>query len=166
MSREGDIAAAAARLWAGRDPEALLSSGARDLNPGTATDWGLPASAWQLAASGTAISLAGGIPDPSTLPKAELLEALGETLGGDDDGALTYGGGLGFEGLREHLAERSTHELGLPATAAALHAHQRLVGRDRNCLRGAARPRRHRPQRVAHVLRHHAHLPRPRGRES
>ena len=117
MSREGDIAAAAARLWAGRDPEALLSSGARDLNPGTATDWGLPASAWQLAASGTAISLAGGIPDPSTLPKAELLEALGAALTSDDDGALTYGGGLGFEGLREHLAERSTHELGLPASA-------------------------------------------------
>ena len=117
MSREGDVAAAAARLWAGRDPEALLSSGARELKPGTATDWGLPASAWQLAASGTAISLAGGIPDPSTLPKAALLEALGEALTSDDDGALSYGGGLGFEGLREQLADRSTHELGLPATA-------------------------------------------------
>ena len=117
MSREGDVAAAAARLWAGRDPEALLSSGARDLSPGSATDWGLPASAWQLAASGAAISLAGGIPDPSTLPKAALLKALGEALTSDDDGALTYGGGLGFEGLREQLAERSTRELGLPASA-------------------------------------------------
>ncbi len=45
MSREGDVAEEAARLWANRDPEALLSSGARDLSPGTATDWGLPASA-------------------------------------------------------------------------------------------------------------------------
>ena len=117
MSREGDVAAAAARLWAGRDPEALLSSGARELKPGTATDWGLPASAWALAGSSQAISLAGGIPDPSTLPKAALLEALGEALTSDDNGALTYGGGLGFEGLREQLAERSTRELGLPASA-------------------------------------------------
>ena len=117
MSREGDVAEAAARLWASRDPEALLSSGARELSPGTATDWGLPASAWEIASRGEAISLAGGIPDPATLPKAALLEALGEALTSDDDGALTYGGGLGFAGLREQLAERSTRELGLPATA-------------------------------------------------
>lgn len=118
MSHEGDLAAEAARLWAGRDPEALLSSGARELSSGTATDWGLPASAWALASGGGAISLAGGIPDPSTLPKAALLEALGRALTSDDDGALTYGGGLGFEGLRDQLAERSTRELGLPATAS------------------------------------------------
>ena len=118
MSREADVAAAAARLWAGRDPDALLSSGARELKPGTATDWGLPASAWALAGSSQAISLAAGIPDPSTLPKAALLEALDEALGSDDDGALTYGGSLGFEGLREQLAERSSSELGLPASAA------------------------------------------------
>ncbi len=117
MSREEDVAAAAARLWAGRDPEALLSSGARELSPGTATDWGLPASAWELASRGEAISLADGIPDPATLPKEALLEALGRVLAGDDGGALTYGGGLGFEGLREQLAERSARELGLPASA-------------------------------------------------
>ena len=117
MSREEDVAAAAARLWAGRDPEALLSSGARELSPGTATDWGLPASAWELAGRGGAISLAGGIPDPSTLPADALLEALGRALARDGSGALSYGGGLGFEGLREQLAERSTRELGLPATA-------------------------------------------------
>ena len=37
-----------------------------------------------------------------------------ETAG---EGALTYGGGLGFEGLREQLAERSARELGLAAGA-------------------------------------------------
>ncbi|MYB42246.1 MAG: PLP-dependent aminotransferase family protein [Chloroflexi bacterium] len=117
VSREEDVAAAAARLWADRDPEALLSSGARELSPGTATDWGLPASAWELASRGEAISLAGGIPDPSTLPAAALREALDHALASDDGGALTYGGGLGFEGLREQLADRSARELGLPASA-------------------------------------------------
>ena len=112
---EDDVAAAAARLWRDRDLEALLSAGARGLNPGTATDWGLPASAWDPARA--TIGLAGGIPDPSTLPRAQLLEALQRALTAEDTGPLTYGGALGFEGLREQLAERSARELGLPATA-------------------------------------------------
>ena len=110
-----DVAASAAALWVGRDFEALLSSGARELKPGTATDWGLPASAWDPARA--TIGLAGGIPDPATLPRAELLEALRRALTAEDTGALTYGGALGFEGLREQLGERSTRGLGLPATA-------------------------------------------------
>ncbi len=59
MSREGDVAEEAARLWANRDPEALLSS-ARDLSSGTATDRSLPASARELASRGEAISLLRG----------------------------------------------------------------------------------------------------------
>ena len=109
----GDVAAEAARLWAERDLDALVSEGARTLNVGTATDWGLPASARGPARE--MIGLAGGIPDPETLPRAELLEAMRRTLTSDDATALTYGGALGFEGLREQLAERSTGELGLPA---------------------------------------------------
>jgi 2-aminoadipate transaminase len=104
-----------ARRWDARDLDALLSAPVRALTTGSATDWGLPASAWDPAA-GT-ISLAAGMPDPASLPRTQLLDALRVALTSADDGPLTYGGGLGLEGLREQLAERSTHELGLPATA-------------------------------------------------
>jgi 2-aminoadipate transaminase len=112
---DGSPTAEAARRWSARELDALLSAPVRALTAGTATDWGLPASAWDPVA-GT-ISLAAGMPDPASLPRAELLEALRGALTSADDGPLSYGGGLGLERLREQLAERSTRALGLPATA-------------------------------------------------
>lgn len=111
-SADGGLAALAGRLWAARDPEQALGAAARELRPGAATDWGLPADAGR-----EAIRLAGGVPDPAALPRAALLGALRRTLGDADPAALTYGGALGGEALRERLAERSRRELGLPAAA-------------------------------------------------
>src|SRR5437762_5935143 len=83
-----------ARLWDGRDVDALISEAARSLAPGSATDWGM-ASAAESAL--TPISLGGGIPDPDTLPKDALLAAVGTALAVADDAALRYGGALGSE---------------------------------------------------------------------
>ena len=110
-----DVASEARRRWAKRDLDALLSEPARALGAGTMTDWGLPAGAGDPRAD--TIGLAAGIPDPETLPQRQLLGALRRVLETAGEGALTYGGGLGFEGLREQLAERSTRELGLAAGA-------------------------------------------------
>ena len=96
--------------WADTDIRTLLSSAALAVGAGTPTDQGVP---WVHApAVEDPILLAGGIPDPATLPAADLLESLEKAL--NDAGALTYGGVLGYEGLREVLAERYGRLDGLP----------------------------------------------------
>ena len=98
--------------WTDVDIRTLLNRAALAVGAGTPTDQGVP---WVHApAVEDPILLAGGIPDPDTLPADELLQSLEKAL--DDTGALTYGGVLGFEGLREALADRYTR-----LDAMALH---------------------------------------------
>jgi 2-aminoadipate transaminase len=52
------------------------------------------------------IALTGGIPDPDSLPFADLAEASRTVLEREGPDALRYGGVQGFQGLREWLAER------------------------------------------------------------
>ena len=88
--------------WADADIRTLLNRAALAVGAGTPTDQGVP---WvQAPATEDPILLAGGVPDPETLPGDELLACLERALG--DTGSLTYGGALGFEGLREALADR------------------------------------------------------------
>ena len=103
-----------ARLWSERDPADLASDAARHLTEGTTTDWGLSGRAQSTIPT---ISLGGGIPDPDTLPRAELLDAMRRALAVDDDSPLRYGGGMGYEPLRAGLAERYTRDRGLPVEA-------------------------------------------------
>jgi 2-aminoadipate transaminase len=102
------------RLWADRDLASMLGGAARAMSAGSATDWGMPA---PLAAAPPP-RVIGGIPDPETLPREELLKALGRVLGEPGDGPLRYGGALGYEPLREAIAERSAHAWGIPLGAA------------------------------------------------
>ena len=96
--------------WADEDIRTLLNRAALAVGAGTPTDQGVP---WVHApATESPILLAGGVPDPETLPRDELLACLERALG--DTGALTYGGVLGFEGLREALADRYSRLDGLP----------------------------------------------------
>ena len=100
----------AASRWTGVDIRELLNEAALAVGAGTPTDQGVP---WVHApAVEDPILLAGGIPDPATLPAADLLRSLEKAL--SDTGALTYGGVLGFDGLREALAERYSRLDGLP----------------------------------------------------
>ena len=88
--------------WARVDIRTLLNEAALAVGAGTPTDQGVP---WVHApAVEDPILLAGGIPDPETLPSDDLLLSLERAL--NDTGALTYGGVLGFEGLREALTDR------------------------------------------------------------
>lgn len=102
------------RLWAEHDIESLTSDAVKHLTAGSATDWGMPAN---VQSPITPISLGGGIPDPDTLPRAELLAAMGRALDVPDDSPLRYGGGVGYEPLRQALADRYTRDRHVPVTA-------------------------------------------------
>ena len=103
-----------ARLWAEHDLDELTSDAVKHLTAGSATDWGMPAT---IQSPVEPISLGGGIPDPDTLPRAELLAAMDRALDVPDDTPLRYGGGIGYEPLREALAERYTRDRHVPVTA-------------------------------------------------
>ncbi len=100
-----------AQLWSHYDLDALTSDAAQYLSAGTATDWGLSS---RDGMSASIISLGGGIPDPASLPRRELVDAMNRALSVPDDGPLRYGGGVGYEPLRVALAERYTRDRGLP----------------------------------------------------
>ena len=55
-----------ASLWAGRDLDNFTSAAAKYLTTGSATDWGMATS---IQSSAPPITLGGGIPDPTTLPR-------------------------------------------------------------------------------------------------
>ena len=102
------------RLWAEHDLDEFTSDAVKHLTAGSATDWGMPAN---VQSPVPPISLGGGIPDPDTLPRAELLAAMDRALDVPDDSPLRYGGGAGYEPLREALAERYTRDRHVPVTA-------------------------------------------------
>ena len=112
--RNTGAATEAARLWAGRDLLDFVNDGVAEMSAGSPTDWGLAAAVESQIAP---ITLGGGIPDPGTLPRSELLEAMGRALATEDDGPLRYGGGMGHEPLRSALADRYTRDRGTPAHA-------------------------------------------------
>ncbi|MEX2445927.1 MAG: PLP-dependent aminotransferase family protein [Dehalococcoidia bacterium] len=112
------LAEEVARLWAARDLDELTTPGAKFLTTGSATDWGMVT---EIESAVPPITLGGGIPDPVSLPRQALVEAMARAVAtedGTDDGALRYGGPEGYEPLREALAARYTRDRGFPVSAA------------------------------------------------
>jgi 2-aminoadipate transaminase len=103
-----------AELWSQYDLDDLASAGVKFVTAGTPTDWGLPSDVQSVV---TPITLGGGIPDPTALPRQGLIEAMARAVDVIDDTPLRYGGAFGFEPLREFLAERYTRDRGYPVTA-------------------------------------------------
>ena len=98
------------------EEEQLQKSLAKRVKAGRGAFW-VAGSARQAPPPVPPIALTGGIPDPDTLPRAELLDAMRRALAVDDDSPLRYGGGMGYEPLRAGLAERYTRDRGLPVEA-------------------------------------------------
>ena len=113
------------QLWQQRDLATLTSKRLQALSAGSPTDWGM--SARPADPKLEPISLAGGIPDAATLPRAALVQAMARALDVDpaaplsalettvdaaltkaagrvDDAPLSYGGAFGYEPLREEIA--------------------------------------------------------------
>ena len=104
----------AADRWSGIDIRNLLSESALSIGAGTPTDSGvssiLPTKVVR------PITLGGGVPDPATLPVVGLQKALTRVLSDTPTESLTYGGTLGFDGLREVLAQRQSRFDSVPLT--------------------------------------------------
>lgn len=91
-----------AELWRDRDLAGYATRLVRGLGAGTVTDWGLGGGGRE--AKRAPISLAGGIPDAATQPRAALLEAMKRALDTPDDAPVVYGGARGYEPLRAEIA--------------------------------------------------------------
>ena len=102
----------AARHWQQVDLRSLLAESALAIGAGSSTDAGLP---WTLPTPlPDPIILAGGVPDPATLPVDDLRDSFDRVLSTSSEEALRYGGVPGFEGLRTALAERQSRIDGVP----------------------------------------------------
>ncbi|MDP7102397.1 MAG: PLP-dependent aminotransferase family protein [SAR202 cluster bacterium] len=106
VSDVGDLAGRLAHSWEQRDFRDLLSISAITIGAGSPTDAGR---SWIAPTDvPNPIALAGGIPDSLTVPVAELRESLLAVLAEERDDSMTYGGLVGFEGLRESVARRQS----------------------------------------------------------
>jgi 2-aminoadipate transaminase len=105
----------AVALWRDRDLASYISTRVRGLGAGSTTDWGLGGSG--LSPKRAPISLAGGIPDAVTQPRAALIEAMRRALDTPDDAPLVYGGGLGYEPLRAEIARYFARDHAVPLGA-------------------------------------------------
>jgi len=96
--------------WNGFDLRTFLSTSAQSIGIGSATDQG-----WvpQVDSAIPPIGMTGGIPDPHTLPTEALLACIRSATEEAPPDALRYGGTIGYEGLRQCLAEKSQREDGL-----------------------------------------------------
>ena len=94
----------AASEWKGVDVDHLLSSGARNIGAGSATDAGR---FWRLPTEHPdPIVLAGGIPDDTALPVEDIIKGFTKAIENNASDALMYGGWYGYEGCRDAIANR------------------------------------------------------------
>lgn len=114
MTAQRTLAQDLADLWSQFDLDERASEAVKLVTAGTPTDWGLPSDVQSVV---TPITLGGGIPDPASLPREELIAAMSRAVDVIDDTPLRYGGAYGFEPLRQFLAERYTRDRGFPVTA-------------------------------------------------
>lgn len=99
------------KLWAARNLDDMTSAAAKYMTTGSATDWGMATAIESIAPP---ITLGSGVPDPTTLPRTLLAEAMARAVDTDalDDSPLRYGGPEGYEPLRALLAERYRRDRG------------------------------------------------------
>ena len=109
------------KVWTETPLSDLASDAARMAGVGDPTDagwtWTLPSEYPDL------IPLGGGIPDAPSIPTEQFREALHAVLDEEPDDAMVYGGWMGFEGLRDLMAERQNRIEGLDLDASNFIIH-------------------------------------------
>lgn len=95
------------RTWHEAPVNEFLSKEALVVGAGSSTDTGV---SWVLPTlAEKPIVLAGGIPDPDTMPIKDLKLAIENVLDYSYEDALSYGGVEGYDGLRSMLARRQSY---------------------------------------------------------
>ena len=121
MNQAIDPSETSRAAWSGVPIGDLASEPARMAGVGDPTDagwtWTLPSEYPDL------IPLGGGIPDAPTVPTEQFRNALNAVLDEESDEAMVYGGWLGFEGLREVIADRQNRIEGLDLDASNFIIH-------------------------------------------
>ena len=109
------------RIWTETSLSDLASDAARMAGVGDPNDagwtWTLPSEYPDL------IPLGGGIPDAPTIPTEQFREALNAVLDEESDDALVYGGWMGYESLRDLMAERQNRIEGMDLDASNFIIH-------------------------------------------
>ncbi len=121
MNQAIDPSETSRAAWSGVPIGDLASEPARMAGVGDPADagwtWTLPSEYPDL------IPLGGGIPDAPTVPTEQFRNALNAVLDEESDEAMVYGGWLGFEGLREVIADRQNRIEGLDLDASNFIIH-------------------------------------------
>lgn len=124
--------------WSDNDINELLSAGAQSIGAGSATDAGR---SWSRPTDHPdPIVLAGGIPDDTVLPTADLVEGFSSAIKNHAADALMYGGWYGYEGCRQAIADRQNRIEGTTLEADNIIMHNGSSGCLENVLKAFIQP--------------------------
>ena len=124
--------------WVSIPVEGLLSSAARGISAGNATDAGRM---WRLPTDHPdPIVLAGGVPDDKAMPLQDITDALTKTIENSAGDAMLYGGWLGYEGCRKAIADRQNNIEGTSLVADNIIMHNGSSGCLENILKAFVQP--------------------------
>ena len=124
--------------WTPNQVGALLSSAARGISAGNATDAGRM---WRLPTDHLdPIVLAGGVPDNNAMPLQDINDALTKTIENSAEDAMLYGGWLGYKGCREAIAKRQNSIESTSLLADNIIMHNGSSGCLENILKAFVQP--------------------------
>ena len=122
--------------WSDNDINELLSAGAQSIGARSATDAGR---SWSRPTDHPdPIVLAGGIPDDTVLPTADLVEGFSSAIKNHAADALMYGGWYGYEGCRQAIADRQNRIEGTTLEADNIIMHNGSSGCLENVLKASS----------------------------
>ena len=127
-----------ASRWSNTSIESLLSSAARGISAGNATDAGRM---WRLPTEHPdPIVLAGGVPDETFMPLKKIIDGLTKAIKEEAEESLMYGGWFGYQRCREAIANRQNDIEGISLTADNIIMHNGSSGCLENILKAFLQP--------------------------
>ena len=127
-----------ASRWSNTSIESLLSSAARGISAGNATDAGRM---WRLPTEHPdPIVLAGGVPDETFMPLEKIIDGLTKAIKEEAEESLMYGGWFGYQPCREAIANRQNNIEGISLNAENIIMHNGSSGCLENILKAFLQP--------------------------
>ena len=127
-----------AARWSSIPIEDLLSTAARGISAGNATDAGRM---WRLPTDHPdPIVLAGGVPDETFMPLEKIIDGLTRAIKDEAEESLMYGGWFGYQRCREAIADRQNNIEGTTLDADNIIMHNGSSGCLENILKAFLQP--------------------------